>query len=208
LKSDDDIVEARERISEGRKELRTLGEEYAVNRIAEHLTGRLHRRFIEEVAGPLIDDASEIFRSITREYEGITHNEQFDALDFDAIRDGKPARSSDELSRATAEQLFLAVRLARIRQLDVSLPVVIDDSLTNFDPAHGSRTFRTIAELATTNQVLFLTCHPEHVALAETYGNATQFWGLDDGRFTGPFESSDTLYDLLETESGHSLELT
>jgi uncharacterized protein YhaN len=208
LKSDDDIVEARERISEGREELRTLGEEYAVNRIAEHLTGRLHRRFIEEVAGPLIDDASEIFRSITREYEGITHNEQFDALDFDAIRDGKPARSSDELSRATAEQLFLSVRLARIRQLDVSLPVVIDDSLTNFDPAHGSRTFRTIAELATTNQVLFLTCHPEHVALAETYGNATQFWGLDDGRFTGPFESSDTLYDLLETESGHSLELT
>jgi uncharacterized protein YhaN len=208
LKSDDDIVEARERISEGREELRTLGEEYAVNRIAEHLTGRLHRRFIEEVAGPLIDDASEIFRSITREYEGITHNEQFDALDFDAIRDGKPAQSSDELSRATAEQLFLAVRLARIRQLDVSLPVVIDDSLTNFDPAHGSRTFRTIAELATTNQVFFLTCHPEHVALAETYGNATQFWGLDDGRFTGPFESSDTLYDLLETESGHSLELT
>jgi uncharacterized protein YhaN len=205
LKSDDDIVEARGQITEGRQELRELGEEYAVNRIAEHLTGRLHERFIEKVAGPLIDEASEIFQKITQEYEGISHNDQFDNLDFEALREGKPAHGTGELSRATAEQLFLAVRLARIRQLDVSLPVVMDDAMTNFDPAHGARTLQIISELADTNQVFFLTCHPEHVMLAEAYGEAEQFWCLDDGRFSGPYTDSDRLYDLLHTESGASV---
>jgi uncharacterized protein YhaN len=206
LKSDDDIVEAREQITDGRQELRELGEEYAVNRIAEHLTERLHERFIEKVAGPLIDEASGIFREITQEYEGISHNDQFDNLDFEALREGKPPHGTGELSRATAEQLFLAVRLARIRQLDVSLPVVMDDTMTNFDPAHGARTLQIISELADTNQVFLLTCHPEHVMLAEAYGNAAQFWCLDDGRFSGPYSDSDPLYDLLHTESGASLE--
>lgn len=200
LKSDDEIVVARQQISEGREELRRLGEEYAVNRIAQYLTERLHERFIEEVAGPLIDDASRIFHRITREYEGIDHNEQFEDLDFEALREGKSPHGSDELSRATAEQLFLAIRLARIRQLDVSLPIVIDDALTNFDPAHGARTLRTVAELAESNQVFLLTCHPEAVMLAESYGGGAQYWGLDDGRFDGPHGRSDPVYELLNTE--------
>jgi len=201
LKSDEDIVDARRKINEGREKLSSLGEDYAVNRIAEDLTKRLHEQFIEEVAGPLIDEAGEIFQQITQEYEGITHNDQFDDLDFEAIRDGKPPHQSDELSRATAEQLFLAIRLARIRQLDVSLPVVIDDAITNFDPAHGARTLQLIRELADTHQVFLLTCHPENVMLAESYGGADQYWCLEDGRFTGPLDASDEVYDLLHTTS-------
>jgi uncharacterized protein YhaN len=200
LKSDDDIVAARQQISDGREELRELGEEYAVNRIAEQLTERLHERFIEEVAGPLIDDASDIFQRITQEYDGIDHNDSFDNLDFEALRDGSVLHESDELSRATSEQLFLALRFARIRQLDVSLPIVIDDAMTNFDPAHGARTFKTIAELAETNQVFFLTCHPEAVMLADSYGGPSQFWCLENGRFNGPATSSDSVYDLLSAE--------
>lgn len=200
LKSDDDIVAARQQISNGREELRELGEEYAVNRIAEHLTERLHERFIEEVAGPLIDDASEIFQRITQEYDGIDHNDSFDDLDFEALRDGSVVHGSKELSRATGEQLFLALRFARIRQLDVSLPIVIDDAMTNFDPAHGARTFKTIAELAESHQVFFLTCHPEAIMLADSYGEPAQFWCLENGRFSGPAEDSSDVYDLLSTD--------
>jgi uncharacterized protein YhaN len=206
LKSDDDIVAARQQISNGREELRELGEEYAVNRIAEHLTERLHERFIEEVAGPLIDDASEIFQRITQEYDGIDHNDSFDDLDFEALRDGSVVHGSNELSRATGEQLFLALRFARIRQLDVSLPIVIDDAMTNFDPAHGARTFKTIAELAESHQVFFLTCHPEAIMLANSYGDPAQFWCLENGRFRGPADDNSAVYDLLSTN--HSAEST
>ncbi|HET7323606.1 MAG TPA: hypothetical protein VFJ06_04680 [Halococcus sp.] len=88
-----------------------------------------------------------------------------------------------ELSRATAEQLFLAVRLARIKQTEVSLPIVIDDAATNFDPGHAARVFEFLDGLAETSQVFFLTCHPGFVHLASSNGAESQYWRLDDGRF-------------------------
>jgi uncharacterized protein YhaN len=76
----------------------------------------------------------------------------------------------ERLSRGTREQVFLALRLALIRDLsrhDVSLPVVMDDALVNFDDARARLAARVlvefIAEQSTDRQMLVLTCH-EHVA--------------------------------------------
>ncbi|MFM8735658.1 MAG: AAA family ATPase [Pirellulales bacterium] len=76
----------------------------------------------------------------------------------------------ERLSRGTREQVFLALRLALIRDLgrhDVSLPVVMDDALVNFDDARARSAARVlvefIAEQASDRQMLVLTCH-EHVA--------------------------------------------
>ncbi|MFM7184921.1 MAG: AAA family ATPase [Planctomycetota bacterium] len=76
----------------------------------------------------------------------------------------------ERLSRGTREQVFLALRLALIRDLgrhDVSLPVVMDDALVNFDDARARSAARVlvefITELAADRQMLVLTCH-EHVA--------------------------------------------
>lgn len=76
----------------------------------------------------------------------------------------------ERLSRGTREQVFLALRLALIRDLgrhDVSLPVVMDDALVNFDDARARSAARVlvefIAEQAADRQMLVLTCH-EHVA--------------------------------------------
>jgi uncharacterized protein YhaN len=76
----------------------------------------------------------------------------------------------EQLSRGTREQVFLALRLALIRDLgrhDVSLPVVMDDALVNFDDARAQSAARVlvefIAEQAADRQMLVLTCHA-HVA--------------------------------------------
>jgi hypothetical protein len=76
----------------------------------------------------------------------------------------------ERLSRGTREQVFLALRLALIRDLgrhDVSLPIVMDDALVNFDDARARSAARVlvefIAEQAADRQMLVLTCH-EHVA--------------------------------------------
>jgi hypothetical protein len=76
----------------------------------------------------------------------------------------------ERLSRGTREQVFLALRLALIRDLgrhDVSLPVVMDDALVNFDDARARSAARVlvefIAEQSSDRQMLVLTCH-EHVA--------------------------------------------
>lgn len=78
-----------------------------------------------ELVGTLIDDASEIVAEITQEYDGIELGDDLRDLEFRAIRSNRPDHGVGELGRATAEQLFSAVRIARIRRTDVSLPVII-----------------------------------------------------------------------------------
>lgn len=191
LASEGDLLDARERIQAGSREIERLGEKYAVYRIAEYITEQVQDRFIEETTGPLLDDASEIFVQITNDYDGLEQTGELDALDFEAVEGGEPVLGTSELSRATAEQLFLAVRLARIRQIDTSLPVVLDDALTNFDPAHSARTMSLIDELANSHQVFFLTAHPAFVELADEHADVAQFWELSEGRFRGPFNDPD-----------------
>ncbi|UHQ99213.1 AAA family ATPase (plasmid) [Natrinema zhouii] len=199
LASEDDLQEARAQIDGGRVEFERLGEAYAINRIAETMVRQLHERLMEDVVHSLVDDASTIFSEITQEYEGIELEGDVQNLEFRALRDEKPAHGIGELSRATAEQLFLAVRLARIRQTDVSLPVVLDDAATNFDPNHMSRVFDVVDELTATNQVFFLTCHPQCVRITASNDCAAQYWSLNSGQFTQR-ETADTLEQQLSAD--------
>ena len=73
------------------------------------------------------------------------------------------------LSTGTREQLWLAVRLAYVRQYcDASepLPLILDDPLVNFDAARARATLKVLAAFAERSQVLMLTCHAHLVALA------------------------------------------
>lgn len=199
LASEDDLREARAQIEQGRVEFERLGESYAVNRIAETMVSQLHERLMEDVVHSLVDDASDIFAEITQAYDGIELSGDVQNLDFRALRKSKSDHGVSELSRATGEQLFLAIRLARIRQTDVSLPVVIDDAATNFDPDHMRRVFEVIDQLTGTNQVFFLTCHPQCVNVTESTGLSAQYWSLEDGQFTSS-GTADSLQQQLSAD--------
>ena len=199
LASDEDVREAHATIESGRRRLEPLAEDYATSRIAEYLLDELHERFIDRTTGPLLDDASDIFARITDgTYTEIDSRNEFEDLDFESILADGPAQRTNELSRATAEQLFLAIRLARIRRHESSLPVLLDDSLTNFDPGHHIRTLQTISEVADTNQVFLLTCHPELLDRIDAHTDTAQYWCLDDGRFDGPYSSPEEPSALLQ----------
>ena len=74
------------------------------------------------------------------------------------------------LSRGTAEQLYLAMRLALVREYastSDALPVVFDDVFVNFDPARTRNTLLAVRELTETHQVLMFTCHPHFVNIVE-----------------------------------------
>lgn len=199
LASDEDVREAHATIEAGRRRLEPLAEDYATSRIAEYLLDELHERFVNRTTGPLLDEASDIFARITDgTYTGIDSTDEFEDLDFESILADGQTQRTDELSRATAEQLFLAIRLARIRRHESPLPVLLDDSLTNFDPGHHIRTLQTISELADTNQVFLLTCHPELLDRVNAHTDTAQFWCLDDGHFDGPYSSPDEPSALLQ----------
>jgi len=76
----------------------------------------------------------------------------------------------ERLSRGTREQVFLALRLALVRDLHeqgITLPTVMDDALVNFDDQRAQAASRTLVEFMNDrngdHQMLVLTCHT-HVA--------------------------------------------
>jgi uncharacterized protein YhaN len=70
------------------------------------------------------------------------------------------------LSRGTAEQLYLSMRLALVREYANHvdpLPVVFDDIFVNFDPDRSRTSLKAVRQLCATHQVLMFTCHPHLV---------------------------------------------
>jgi uncharacterized protein YhaN len=85
------------------------------------------------------------------------------------------------LSRGTAEQLFLAMRFALLRDYaghTDPLPVVFDDVFVNFDPQRTRSTLQAVAELAETHQILLFTCHPHVLAMAQEIAPAATVFAL------------------------------
>src|SRR5699024_2541836 len=69
--------------------------------------------------------------------------------------------SPAQLSRGTAEQLYLALRLALagIYQSSSPYPIIMDDILVNFDRVRVEKAVEAIREAACDHQVLLFTCH-------------------------------------------------
>jgi uncharacterized protein YhaN len=92
-----------------------------------------------------------------------------DGTDIEVERnDG--VRLAPQLLRGTAEQLYLAMRFALIRDYAEHvdpLPVVFDDEFVKFDPQRTRDTVKAVRQLAETHQVLLFTCHPHVVAMAQ-----------------------------------------
>ena len=78
--------------------------------------------------------------------------------------------SPENLSRGTAEQLYLAMRLALVREYSEHvepLPVIFDDIFVNFDPHRTRRSIDAVRDLSHTHQILLFTCHPHLLELVE-----------------------------------------
>jgi uncharacterized protein YhaN len=74
------------------------------------------------------------------------------------------------LSRGTAEQLYLSMRFALVREYANHvdpLPLVFDDIFVNFDPGRSRTSLKALGELCSTHQVLLFTCHPHLVKQVE-----------------------------------------
>ncbi|MFW6029290.1 MAG: ATP-binding protein [Halanaerobiales bacterium] len=184
LASDVKLKEASSTIDEGRQELRLLAEKYAVNKTAEYILKKVRETFIQKTKNELLTGASQYFKKITNgEYKAVLPVDNIMNGDFQALMsDGSVQNSTVNLSRGTAEQLFLAVRINRIREVKPSLPVIIDDSFVNFDNFHLSETVEIFNELARSHQVFILTCHPHFIDLFDNSSNI-QYWQLDKGQF-------------------------
>ncbi len=139
---------------------------YVVDTLAVRLLNRARERFESERQPDVVRTAGRVFSAMT----GGRYTDVRVPLDGSGVTvlaaSGKP-KTSDQLSRGTAEQLYLALRVGLIGSLGTTgaaLPVLMDDVVVNFDPERRAGAVTAIGELASLRQVLFFTCHPETAA--------------------------------------------
>lgn len=78
-----------------------------------------------------------------------------------AMRPDGQSLDSARLSRGTAEQLYLALRFALVREFAkrASLPLVMDDIFVNFDRSRLELAAEELALISNHHQILLFTCH-------------------------------------------------
>ena len=149
------------------QKLKKKSEEWAVLTLARTIMGKAIEKYEHERQPGVIKEAQSFYSKMTLgRYSRI-----FAPLDEAKIyvedKDGR-RKNIQDLSRGTAEQLYLSLRFGFIREFSKrseSLPIVFDDILVNFDPERFRAACEAIKELAKTNQILYFTCHPESADL-------------------------------------------
>jgi uncharacterized protein YhaN len=147
-------------------------ETYARMKIASAILARTIEQYREKHQGPLIQRASELFSQMTiGSFSGVR-------ADYDdkgtpvlvGIRpeSGQPVMVTG-MSDGTADQLYLALRLASLEQFlenNEPLPFVVDDILLRFDDKRALATLEVLADLSEKTQVIFFTHHKHLLDLA------------------------------------------
>jgi uncharacterized protein YhaN len=86
------------------------------------------------------------------------------------VRNGGELVRMNQMSDGTADQLFLAVRLASLESYirhHEPLPFVVDDILIQFDDHRAKATLEVLAELSRETQVIFFTHHRHLLELVD-----------------------------------------
>ena len=116
--------------------------------------------------------AGEIFVGITGgKYADMSISKSFDISVGE--RDVFGSREIDYLSSGTADQAYLSLRLALsklICQDSESLPLFLDDALTQYDDGRMTSALKFLKEYSENNQLVMFTCHKSISDAAENFG--------------------------------------
>jgi uncharacterized protein YhaN len=129
--------------------------------VAASLVERALSELVAKRQPAVVADASRMFAAMTLgRYRAIEQDEAGQTIQV--IEAGGTRRLIDELSRGTAEQLYLALRLGLVAdhaRQGAEVPVVMDDVLVNFDEDRAQAVMDLLTEFSRKHQVLLFTCH-------------------------------------------------
>ncbi|MFP4584711.1 MAG: AAA family ATPase [Desulfococcaceae bacterium] len=146
-------------------------EHYARLRLASAVLERAVERYRKKSQGPVLGRAKNLFARMTLGRFTDARVEAFqDGDELVGVRHGGELVRMNQMSDGTADQLFLAVRLASLESYirhHEPLPFVVDDILVQFDDHRAKATLEVLAELSRETQVIFFTHHRHLLELAE-----------------------------------------
>jgi uncharacterized protein YhaN len=158
--------------------------EWAVLALARHMFEQARKRYEEQRQPAVVRRASTHFRHLTRDrYRDVRM--PLDGSDLHVITAGDAApKTVGQLSRGTAEQLYLALRFGFIQEFARNrdpLPIIMDDILVNFDPSRATAAVETLVQLSEGFQVFYFTCHPNAADKFQEIDSSVPVLRLFDG---------------------------
>ncbi|MCK9894427.1 histone-like nucleoid-structuring protein Lsr2 [Frankia sp. AgB32] len=147
-------------------------ERYLIATIAQQLLREQLEAHARRHTSPLLGDAGRLLERLTGgTCVALRAEDRGDQRSLRVVRADELERAPGELSEGTADQVYLALRLAAIDQLqrdraargDVPLPVVLDDVLMAFDDHRAVAALHVLAELARHWQIIVFS-HHRHLA--------------------------------------------
>jgi uncharacterized protein YhaN len=159
-------------VEQARAAMATEAETYLIKRSQAVMLRWAVERYRERRQNPLLARASELFVTLTLgRYTALHIDAEADPPRLVGLSaDGASVVTIDGMSDGTADQLYLALRLAALEQaLDagVALPFLADDLFINFDDRRAYAGFKVLGEIARRTQILFFTHHDHLRAIAE-----------------------------------------
>ena len=145
---------------EARRIFNEEAKDWAKYAVARSLLTQTIDTFKKERLPSVISKAEEYFSYLTDgQYNRIFLNP--DANGFTVQRSDQLIFDVNEVSRGTAEQIYVALRLALADQTfkEDPFPLIIDDSFVNFDSERTVNTLALLAEISKQRQIIFFTCH-------------------------------------------------
>ena len=148
------------------EQLRRVERERDRKHVLARLVREADRRFREEHQPELVRCAGEHLAAITAgRYSRVLLADGTGEPSFRVRSDGAPRPIPVEgpLSTGTREQVYLALRLAALDQLDRDgerLPIFLDEALVNWDPERRDCGLDLLSRIARRRQVFVFTCQP------------------------------------------------
>ena len=183
---DDAAARAAAARQEALAEMRETAEQYVRLRSSAILLQWAIDRFRREKQAPLLKRAGELFATLT---QGSFSNLSVDFDDQDEARligvrpNGRTVGIAG-MSTGTADQLYLALRIASIFdyvERATPFPFIADDLFINFDDERAAASFEVLGQLAASTQVLFFTHHQHLVDIARsTLGGSVSVISFND----------------------------
>ncbi|SHN68492.1 AAA family ATPase [Desulfovibrio litoralis] len=205
LNTKDMIAHYRVKESEIKEELTRHRDQWLKLNIAYHLLSSTKQRLEEERMPSLIKEAGVLFSEFTEgAYTQINLSMSETSLSVKhlvVVNKNGLRLKQEELSQGTKEQLYLALRLAYIREHakhKETLPIIMDDILVNFDHYRARKTAEvlnnfsqgkslyqadTLSASENAQQLFFFTCHHSTAELLREFNPDAKFLHLEKGLF-------------------------
>ena len=171
IDASDQAARAREAMESAAARYRGAIRPWARLKLAQALLAQALERFRERAQAPMVALASTYFSLMTGgRYVRLVADETNDRAILRAARADGVALGVEALSEGTADQLFLALRLAALelrRASHPQLPLILDDVLVTSDDIRAANCLRALARFAAGGQVMIFTHHRHLLDLAQ-----------------------------------------